>query len=186
MSIERARASGATLAVAERSNSEGQGGMKRISSLIVVAAAVVACLALPGPAVASSTHWSGAFQKQSGTLSFKLLRDRTGVVRLAALSFEKFPLECDGGPNTETAMLDPKYKPVQPRFPDLYFLAVYTKPHYAHPSSRLVLTGEVHKGGTRATGVMRIRGREVPTDDPGDGSSDHCDSGFVRWRATEQ
>jgi hypothetical protein len=146
---------------------------------------MVASMALTGPALASTTNYSGTFSS-SGKLGFKLLRNRTSAVRLSSLTFDKFPLTCDGGPNTETAMLDPTYKPLQPRFPELYFLAVYTKPHYAHPLSRLVLTGQVHQAGDKATGVMRIRGRKVPTDDPGNGSSDHCDSGFVRWSATRQ
>jgi hypothetical protein len=157
--------------------------VRRIS--ILVAMVVVASLTLTGPALASTTSYSGTFSS-SGKLSFKLLRNRTSAVRLSSLTFDKFPLSCDGGPNTETAMLDPTYKPLQPRFPELYFLAIYTKPHYAHPLSRLVLTGQVHKTGVKATGVMRIRGRKVPTDDPGNGSSDHCDSGFVRWSATLQ
>jgi hypothetical protein len=158
--------------------------VRRISILVAMVAMVVS-MALTGPALASTTNYSGTFSS-SGKLSFKLLRNRTSAVRLSSLTFDKFPLTCDGGPNTETAMLDPTYKPIQPRFPELYFLAVYTKPHYAHPLSRLVLTGHVHKTGDKATGVMRIRGRKVPTDDPGNGSSDHCDSGFVRWSATRQ
>jgi hypothetical protein len=158
--------------------------VRRISILVAMVV-MVASMALSGPALASTTSYSGTFSS-SGKLSFKLLRNRTSAVRLSSLTFDKFPLTCDGGPNTETAMLDPSYKPLQPRFPDLYFLAIYTKPHYAHPLSRLVLTGHVHKTGDEATGLMRVRGRDVPTDNPGNGSSDHCDSGFVRWSATRQ
>jgi hypothetical protein len=158
--------------------------VRRISILVAMVV-MVASLTLTGPALASTTSYSGTFSS-SGKLSFKLLRNRTSAVRLSSLRFAKFPLSCDAGPNTETAMLDPNYEPLQPRFPELYFLAVYTKPHYPHPLSRLVLAGRVHQSGSVATGTMRIRGRKVPTDEPGNGSSDRCDSGFVRWSATRQ
>jgi hypothetical protein len=156
--------------------------VRRISILVAAAAA---SLALATPAGATTTSYSGTFAP-SGTLSFKLLRAQTGAVRLSSLSFEKFPLTCDNGPNTETAALAETFKPLQALFPQLDVVATYTKPHHPRPLSTLVLTGRIQKAGASATGTMRIHGRRVPTDHPGNGSSDRCDSGFVRWSATRQ
>lgn len=148
-----------------------------------MAAAAAATLVFAAIAFASTTSYSGKFATK-GTLSFKLVQDANGAVRLSSLAFVKFPLSCDGGAKTETAKLDSSFKPLQPDFPNLYVIAAYTKPNHTKPLSTLVLRGKVGSEGASATGTMRIHGRKVPTDPPGSGGSDRCDSGKVHWSAT--
>ena len=147
----------------------------------IAGAAILVSLLVAAVAFASTTSYSGSFAS-SGTLSFKL-GHRHGVVRLFSLAFNKFPLDCKGGANSETAALKASYRPVQTDYPKLHVDAVVTLPNHDKPLSTLNLTGTVKNGGKSASGKMRIHGRKVPTDHPGNGSSDRCDSGRVSWFA---
>jgi hypothetical protein len=153
--------------------------LRRIS---IVGAAALVSLLLASIAFARTTTYSGSFGG-SGKLSFKL-SSKQGQWRLFSLAFTKFPLDCDGGRNTETAALKPSYRPVQPDYPNLRVYAVFTLPNHDKPLSTLVLTGSMDGDGQSASGKMRIHGRKVPTDHPGNGSADRCDSGKVHWTAS--
>ena len=155
----------------------------RLRRISMVVAVFVGALALATPAGASTTRYTGTFAT-SGTLSFKLVQDSRGRVRMAALSFVKFPLACEDGANTETSGFSTDYRPLQPYFPTLSVLAIVKKPNALRPLSTLSLDGTVTDEGSAASGTMRIHGRKVATDDPGAGSTDRCDSGKVRWTAT--
>ena len=152
--------------------------VRRIS---IAGGAIVVSLVVAAVAFASTTVYSGSFAS-SGSLSFKLSQ-RHGEVRLFSLAFKKFPLKCQGGPNTETAALKPSYRPLQTNYPKLRVLAIVTLPHHQKPLSTLLLTGMMHHEGKTASGKMRVHGRKVPTDNPAQ-SSDRCDSGKVHWSAT--
>ncbi len=153
--------------------------MRRIS---IAGATALASLLLASTAFASTSTYDGSFGG-TGTLSFKISEKRH-VWRLFSLAFKKFPLDCAGGHNTETAALRPSYRPVQPEYPMLRVDAVFTLPHHRKPLSTLVLKGTVDDSGELASGTMRIHGRKVPTDHPGGGSSSRCNSGKVHWTAT--
>ena len=155
--------------------------VRRISIMAAVVAA--GALALSAPASASTTKYTGTFVT-SGTLTFKLIQDSRGRVRMADLSFVKFPLSCEDGTNTETSGFSSDYRPRQPYFPTLSVWAMVTKPGATRPLSTLTLGGTVTDEGASARGTMRIHGRKVATDDPGGGSTDRCDSGKVHWSAS--
>lgn len=148
---------------------------------LIAAATALAALGLASLALASTTSFNGSFES-SGSLSFKVKKTH-GTVRLFSLAFQKFPLDCKDGPNTETAALRSSYRPVQENYPRLRVYAVVTLPHHDKPLSTLVLTGSVSDDGKSASGKMRIHGRKVPVDDP-PGGSGRCDSGRIHWTAT--
>ncbi len=150
----------------------------------IAGATALASLLLASTAFAKTTAYDGSFAGR-GKLSFKISEKRH-VWRLFSLAFERFPLGCAGGHNTETAALKPSYRPVQADYPMLRVDAVFTLPHHDKPLSTLVLKGTMADGDKSASGTMRIHGRKVPTDQPGNGSSDRCNSGKVRWTATSK
>ncbi len=135
--------------------------MRRIS---IAGATALTSLLLASTAFASTTAYSGSFAG-TGKLSFKISEKRH-VWRLFSLAFEKFPLDCAGGHNTETAALKPSYRPVQADYPKLRVDAVFTLRHHRKPLSTLVLKGTVDDSGKSASGTMRIHGRKVPSRPP--------------------
>ena len=143
--------------------------MKKIAMFAVVGAVTLA----PAVASAGGRSYDGAFAT-GGELHFKVVKSQDGK-KVINYRFERFVLNCEGGPNTTTGDLSFSVRVRDNKFSTR---AVLGNPN--SPRATLNLQGKLNPNG--AEGTMKIEGRKVPTDTGP--NSDACSSPKTAWTAS--
>ena len=143
--------------------------MKKIATFAVAGAVAFA----PAIADAGGRSYDGTFET-GGELHFKVVKSDNGK-KVINYRFERFALNCEGGPNTTTDGLSFSVRVRDNKFSTR---AVLGNPD--NPRATLNLQGKLLPNG--AEGTMKIEGRKVPTDTGP--NSDACSSPKTAWTAS--